>query len=185
MHGVRVATDAGRVPPEAFDEVRRRFNGIQEQAIQTFGEEILLTAVRNLDVAGYRPPLPDEFEKAKSAESLPVRPNPESERLARVRALVDGIRDTALALGWTPDSLYFCDGYERFPIAPRYGLVCYIRTDHRIGKVTRQSIELIGLPPEEIRSRFYNPDVEQPWIRRTRPQNPLVRAPACLARITI
>jgi hypothetical protein len=167
MHDVKAAADAGRVPSEAFDEVRRRFNGIQELAIRTFGEETLLTAVRNLDVAGYRPPLPDEFEKAKSAESLAVRPNPEAERLARARILVDGIRDAALALGWTLDSLYFSDGYERHPIGPRYGLVCYVRAEHRIGEVTRQSIELIGPPPEELRSRFYNPDVDQPWVTRT------------------
>jgi hypothetical protein len=64
------------------------------------------------------------------------------------------------------ESLYFSDGYERRPISPRYGLVCYIGAEHRIGEVTRQSIELIGPPPMEMRTRFYNPDVEQPWIIR-------------------
>lgn len=32
-------------------------------------------------------------------------------------------------------------------------------------EVTRQSIELIGPPPSETRTRFYNPDVEQPWVK--------------------
>jgi hypothetical protein len=64
------------------------------------------------------------------------------------------------------ESLYFCDGYERRPIAASYGLVCYIGAQHRIGEVTRQSIELIGPPPSATRTRFYNPDVEQPWIVR-------------------
>jgi hypothetical protein len=81
--------------------------------------------------------------------------------------LVDEIRDQALALGWTVESLYFCDGYERHPVGPRYGVVCYIGADHRIGEVTRQAIELIGPPPMKMRSRFYNRDVDQPWIKRT------------------
>jgi hypothetical protein len=33
----------------------------------------------------------------------------------------------------------------------------------RICEVTRQSTEVIGPPPLEVRSRFYNPNVEQPW----------------------
>jgi len=80
------------------------------------------------------------------------------------RELVDDIRDEALALGWTSERLYFSDGYERRPFAARYGLVCYVHTKDPIGEVTRQSIELIGPPPLEVRSRFYDPDVEQPWI---------------------
>jgi hypothetical protein len=166
MHAVKDAADAGRVPVEAFDELRQQFNSVQVRAIEAFGEQRLLEAVRMLNAETYRPPLPDEFEKAKPVELVPSRINPETERLVRARGLVDEIRDQALALGWTMESLYFCNGYERHPIGPRYGLVCYIASDQRIGEVTRQSIELIGPPPIEVRSRFYNPDVEQPWIRR-------------------
>ena len=169
MHGVKSAADAGRVPPEAFDELRQRFNAVQVRAIKVFGEQKLLDAVRTLDAEKYRPPLPDEFEKPKPVEPVPARISPESERLARARGLVDQIRDQALALGWSMDNLYFCDGYERHPIGPRYGLVCYVGAGQRIGEVTRQSIELIGPPPLETRSRFYNPDVDQPWIKRVRP----------------
>jgi hypothetical protein len=121
-----------------------------------FGEQKLLDAVRTLDLETYRPPLPDEFEKPKSVEPVPARTSPVSERLARARGLVDQIRDQALALGWSIDNLYFCGGYERHPIGPRYGLVC---------EVTRQSIEMIGPPPLEVRNRFYNRDVEQPWVK--------------------
>ena len=39
-----------------------------------------------------------------------------------------------------------------------------------IGEVTRESIEIIGPPPRETRTRFYNPDVDQPWIRRVEPR---------------
>lgn len=53
-------------------------------------------------------------------------------------------------------SLYFNDGYERRPFAARYGLVCYIDRQYRIGAVTRQFVELIGSPPEEALLPFDN-----------------------------
>lgn len=165
MNAVKAAADAGRVLAEAFDELRRRFNDIQIWAIRVFGETTLLQAIQALEPENFRPPLPEEFEKTKPVEPVPTRPNPESERLARARGLVDEIRDQALVLGWTVKALYFSDGYERRPFAARYGLVCYLGAQHRIGEVTRQSIELIGPPPAETRSQFYNPDVEQPWIK--------------------
>ena len=168
MHGVKAAVDAGRVPAEAFDELRQRFNDVQSRAIRAFGEQVLLDALRNLDLEKYRPPLPEEFERVNVAEPIPAKATAESVRLARARGFVDGIRDQALALGWTMESLYFCEGYERHPIGPRYGLACYIGAECRIGEVTRHSIELIGPPPQEVRNRFYNPDVEQPWIKRVR-----------------
>ena len=167
MHTVKEAMEAGRVPAAAFDELRHRFNDVQVRAIRAFGEQVLLDALRNFDLEKYRPPLPEEFEKVNVAEPLPAKATTESARLARARSLVDEIRDQALALGWTLESLYFREGYERHPIGPRYGLVCYIGAECRIGEVTRQSIELIGPPPQGVRNRFYNPDVEQPWIRRT------------------
>jgi hypothetical protein len=168
MHAVKAASNAGRVEPKAFDELRHRFNGLQDVAVGMFGESALLEAIRTIDAESYRPPLPDEFERPRPRVPVIERPNPASERLVRARRLVDAIRDQALALGWTMDGLYFSDGFERRPFAAKYGLVCYIRPQHRIGEVTRQSIELIGPPPTEARSQFYNPDVEQPWIRRTR-----------------
>ncbi len=164
MHGVKAAADAGRVPAEAYEDLRQRFNDVQTRAIDAFGERDLLEAVRAIDSERYRPPLPEELEKAKQIDSAPARTNPEAERLARARALVDGIREQAVAAGWTMESLYYYEGHERRPFGARYGLVCYIGQHHRLGEVTRQSIELIGPPPMETRTRFYNPDVEQPWI---------------------
>jgi hypothetical protein len=164
MHEVKAAAEAGRVPAELFNELRIRFNEIQVRAIDLFGEQTLLEAVRTLDKDRYRPPLPEEFERPKRVE--PSLAPSESERLARARRLVDEIRDKALTLGWSMDSLYFCDGYDRHPIGLRYGLVCYVRADHRIGEVTLQSIELICAPPLETRTHFYNPDVDQPWVKR-------------------
>jgi hypothetical protein len=176
MHAVKAAADAGRVPAEEFDELRRRFNGVQTRAIEAFGDAVLLDAIRAFDAERYRPPLPEPVEPVKALETA-ARPSPESERMTRARKLVDEIRDQALAVGWTMDSLYFADGYERRPIGPRYGLVCYVGAQDRIGEVTRQAIELLGMPPVETRLRFYNPDVEQPWVIRSAGRQPRTPSP--------
>jgi hypothetical protein len=80
---------------------------------------------------------------------------------------VDAIRDQALDLGWSLERLYRHEGYHKRPFMGDHGLVCYVGMQDRIGEVTRQSIEIVGPPPRENRLRFYNPDVDQPWIRRT------------------
>jgi hypothetical protein len=165
MFTVKRAANAGYVSPAAFDELRARFNVIQGQAIDLFGEAALVEAVGSFYPETYRPPLPEPKETPGAAEPAAARHNLEAERLARARELVDEIRETALEAGWTLDSLYFCDGYQRRPFTGKYGLVCYVGSQDRIGEVTRESIEIIGPPPLETRMRFYNPDVEQPWVK--------------------
>ena len=164
------AATAGHLDAAAFEDLRLRFNAMHAWAVEHFGEAQLLAAVRTFRSCDYKPPLPEEFDRTKRAEPIPSKPSPEAERIARAKQLVDEIRDQALALGWTMESLYFCEGYERRPLAARYGVACYIGGEHRIGEVTRQSIELIGPSPIETRSRFYNPDVDQPWIVRINPE---------------
>lgn len=166
MFAVKRAVDLGRVSATAFDELRNNFNQVQSLAIRMYGEQTLLAAARSTDPATYRPPLPVDFETRKPSDPVPLKQSSEARRLTRARRLVDAIREQALTLGWTMDGLYNCDGFDRYPISPKYGLVCYIPEDHRIGEVTRQSIELIGPPPRETRMRFYNRNVEQPWIIR-------------------
>jgi hypothetical protein len=166
MVAAKRAATAGHLDAAAFEDLRVRFNAVHAWAVEHFGEAQLLAAVRTFRSCGYKPPRPEKFEPVKAIGAVSLRTNPDAERLTRARGLVDEIRDQALALGWRMESLYFSDGYERRPISPRYGLVCYIGAEHRIGEVTRQSIELIGPPPMEMRTRFYNPDVEQPWIIR-------------------
>ena len=80
---------------------------------------------------------------------------------------VDAIRDQALSLGWSEAQLYRNRGRFRFPCGQDYGLVCFLEEDKRIGEVTRQSIEIIGPPPQENRLYFYNPNVNQPWLKTT------------------
>ena len=165
MVAAKRAATTGHLDAAAFEDLRVRFNAVHAWAVEHFSEAHLLAAVRTFRACDYKPPLPEESDRTKRAEPIPPKPSPEAERIARAKQLVDEIRDQALALGWTMGSLYFSDGYERRPIAARYGVACYIGGEHRIGEVTRQSIELIGPPPMGTRSRFYNPDVEQPWIK--------------------
>lgn len=80
---------------------------------------------------------------------------------------MDATRDHALALGWTEARLYQNRGHFRFPCGGEYGLVCFVGEDKQVGEVTTQYIEiLVGSPPRESRLRFYNLDVDQPWLSR-------------------
>ncbi len=79
---------------------------------------------------------------------------------------VDAIRDQALSLGWREARLYQNRGRFRFPCGEDYGLVCFLDENKRIGEVTRQSIEIVGPTPQEYRLSFYNPEVDQPWMKK-------------------
>jgi hypothetical protein len=68
-----------------------------------------------------------------------------------------------MAIGWKRERLY---GTGNGVFDPRRGLVCYLKAGDRIGEVTLHSIEIIHPLPSEVRLRFYNPDVTQPWERR-------------------
>ena len=161
------AASAGHLEATAFEDLRVRFNAVHAWAVEHFGEAQLLAAVRTFRSCEYKPPPPEEFDRTKRAEPIPSKPSPEAERFARAKQLVDEVCDRALALGWPMESLNHCEGHERRPFGARDGLACYIGPYHRIGEVTRQSIELIGPPPMQVRTHFYNPDVDQPWVIRT------------------
>ena len=182
MDLAKKASDSGRITPQAFDELRDRFNIIHFWAIDHLGEDALRSAIQSLDPKSYAPP------QVKPAVGLPSKapPAPKSSTPAAPRHLfppdgrwnftqrvkpsavpkVDAIRDQALSLGWSEARLYQNRGRYSFPCGQDYGLVCFLHDDRSIGEVTRQSIEIIGPPPQENRLRFYNPDVEQPWLKR-------------------
>lgn len=84
--------------------------------------------------------------------------------------MVDSISELALSLGWRRERLYATGGNGIFD--PNRGLVCLLKPGDRIGEVAAQSIEIIHPLPSEVRHRFYNPDVDQPWIRRVSPSAP-------------
>ena len=154
------AATAGNLDVAAFEDLRIRFNAVHEWAVQHLGEEPLLGAVRALRAGEYKPPIAEDESRhvalpraSKSADHI----SPEA------TAMVDAISERALALGWRRERLYAI-GNGSFD--PHRGLVCYLKPGDRIGEVTAQSIEIIHLLPLEVRHRFYNPDVDQPWILR-------------------
>ncbi|MBI4905136.1 MAG: hypothetical protein HY820_15990 [Acidobacteria bacterium] len=159
MNLAKMAADAGRLGSDQFDELRSRFNAMHTWAMEHFGELALSEAVRTLDARDYRPPVaePDTPRRTPGAAEV---------AFGHALALVDAIRDRALALGWTHDSLYATGGSSRFTMGRERGLVCYLRPDDRIGEVTTHSIEIILV--NNVRQRFYNPNIDQPWIRRVR-----------------
>ncbi len=168
----REAAAAGRIDPAAFEDLRLRFNAVHEWAVEHFGEAQLLEAVRSLQPRDYKPPVaepegaPLPAQRArKSWEIIP----------AEAVALVDAISERALSLGWKRERLY---GTGRGMFDPNRGLVCFLKRGDRIGEITTQSIEIIHPLPVEVRHRFYNPDVDQPWIRRVAPTEE--RASECL-----
>jgi hypothetical protein len=159
----KTAASTGQIGLDAFDELRRRFNTIHPWAVDHFGEQTLIAAVRGLNGGHYDPPVaetepPQRAIVPASTDRNAVPVSPES------AALVDAIRDRALDLGWTHGGLYLTRGSLRFPLGSDYGLVCYLKPGDRIGEVTTYSIEIIL--PNNMRQRFYNPNVDQPWIRR-------------------
>jgi len=158
MNLAKHAAAAGRISPDAFEELRQKFNAVHEWAIEHFGEVVLQDAIRNLDTRMYAPPVAED--------DRPVRAKRAAEHcVAEAVAMVDQIRDQALALGWTVESLYGTGNSTRALFGRTCGLVGLLKPTHRIGEVTRQSIEIIL--PNGVRQRVHSLDVEQPWIQKT------------------
>ena len=159
MNLAKHAAAAGQISPDAFEELRQKFNAVHEWAVAHFGEDSLRQAIRNLDARIYAPPVAED--------DRPVRAMRAAETFAaEAVAMVDASRDQALALGWTVERLYGTGNSTRALFGKAWGLAGLLKPTHRIGEVTRQSIEIIL--PNGVRQRFYNPDVEQPWIRRVK-----------------
>jgi len=159
MNLAKLAAGAGRLSSGAFDELREKFNTVHDWAVAHFGEDSLREAIRNLDARNYAPPVAEPDK--------PVRPARAAEHIASdAVAMVDAIRDQALSLGWTEQSLYGTGGTTRALFGKACGLANLLKATDQIGEVTRQSIEIVLA--NGVRQRFYNPDVEQPWIRPVR-----------------
>jgi hypothetical protein len=173
MLEVKAAHKAGRVPQAAFDELRTRFNELQEVAIALFGQQALQDALRAPRVAEYRPPALDAFpgrSAAKLGVSCERAARPDSARYrAAAESAVDAVRGQALEVGWTRESLYGRSA-PGLPGIRRDLVTAICRPGTRIGQITRQWIEIIGPPPHENILRLYNPDVEQPWVKHVGPR---------------
>ena len=155
MRRAKRAVFGGQLAQEAFESLRFSFNRIHAWAIAHFGEAALNAAVRSLVAADYSPPAAepwDRHEKPPAAENAPAR--------AEAVAMVDAIQEQAVGVGWKQEQLYRTGK----PSRQNRGLVSYLNPADRIGEVTHEAIEIIL--PNGVRQHFYNPDVEQPWIRR-------------------
>jgi len=159
MNLAKLAAGAGRLSPDAFEELRQKFNAVHEWAVEHFSEAALQDAIRNLDARIYAPPVAEDYRPVRAVRAAETF-------AAEAVAMVDQIRDQALALGWTMESLYGTGNATRALFGKACGLAGLLKPTHRIGEVTRQSIEIIL--PNGARQRFYNPDVEQPWIGRVK-----------------
>jgi len=154
------AAAAGKLDADAFEDLRVRFNAVHEWALEHFGEGRLLEAVRTMRAADYKPPVADD-----DAPRVPAPRSRDGNHVApEAVAMVDAIRERALSLGWKHERLYGLGGRGIFD--PRRGLVCYLKPSDRIGEVTAQAIEIIL--KDGVRQHFYNPDVDQPWLKRIR-----------------
>ena len=161
------AAAAGHLDAAAFEDLRVRFNAVHEWALEHFGEGELLAAVRTIRAGDYKPPVAEDegpCVPAPCARKTAAAISPEAV------AMVDSISELALSLGWRRERLYATGGNGIF--GPNRGLVCFLKPGDRIGEVASQSIEIIHPLPSEVRHRFYNPDVDQPWIRRVSPSAP-------------
>jgi hypothetical protein len=159
MQLAKMAVAAGKLAGDQFDNMRHRFNTMHEWAVEHFGESRLLDAIRDLDARDYAPPVAEPDARSSA-------PQPANAAWSEALAMVDAIRDRALSLGWTHESLYAQVGSHRAALGVNRGLVCYLKPGEQIGEVTTHSIEIIL--PNNVRQRFYNPNVDQPWIRRVR-----------------
>ncbi len=159
MTMARLASNAGRISREEFDDLRQQFNAMQEWAIRRYGEAVLLEAVRSLDTRMYQPPVAEP-----DAPAQPTRL--ESAAKDEIVAKVDAISDQALSLGWTLDQLYATGTSGKFGLSLRGGLLACLKPGDQIGEVTPQSIEIIL--SNGVRQRLYNLRVDQPWIRSVR-----------------
>jgi len=180
------AADSGRISLSAFDRLRTRFDSIHTWAVCRFGEDALRSAIQSLDVKAYSPLLRETFGQGiqyplkQAATEMTPSQNPQFlypkhgewqftyEVSPKAVSMVDAIRDQAVSLGWSEAKLYQNRDSLYFPYGQNYGLVCFLDGDLGIGEVTRQSIEILGTTPQHNRLRFYNPDVDQPWLRKVR-----------------
>lgn len=161
MERAKRAFESGRLPGAKWEELRRRFNRLQEWAISYYGKETLQAAIRQFNPACYSPPAnrePEPYLFPATGDwrfSHSVAPD-------AVRK-VDAIREEAMALGWTEARLYQNRGRFGFPLGNDYGLVCFLESDKELVKVTKFHIEIIHTASHDRHALlFYNMDFFPP-----------------------
>jgi len=160
--------ESGRLPKAKWEELRGRFNRLQEWAIGHYGKEALQATIREFDPTSYAPPVNRQPEPLLFPQTgdwrftEPVNP-------ASVRK-VDAIREAAQAKGWSDERLYQNRGRFSFPLGQDYGLVCFVGPDDELGEITETHIEIIHACGSRKNSlRFANSDVFPPRIKKVDP----------------
>ena len=133
--------DATREVHSRFAKVRCLTEGFyQPPAIAQARKRLVLTKLPSPNQALGLKPQYARFE-------FPADPTPRLQRSTRVTrhalAQVDAIRSQALGAGWTEADLYQTRGRLAFPYGSDYGLVCFVRRDQKLGKVTAKAVEVI------------------------------------------
>jgi len=178
MVTAQVAHKAGKLPEDAWNTLRQRFNTLQELAIREFGKESLQEILRPFSPKNYRPPAlrpelkenPVEVPRKDWIYPVPrkdwIYPGNQAWKCkqpvtSQAVTKVDAICEQALAKGWSEARLYQNQGRFRFPCGEDYGLVCFVDGDQEIGEVTERFIEIVHGPKSGRPStlRFFNPDV--------------------------
>ncbi len=156
METARLKFKAGKLPDAKWEQLRRRFNQLNEWAIAHYGKASLQEAVRdfkpeyippqNPEPAPYLFPATGVWRFSKTVNEAAIRK-------------VDAIRDKAIANGWSEARLYQNRGHLRFPLGRFYGLVCFLGPEDSIGKITPAYIETIHASAHRSdKRRFINAD---------------------------
>ena len=133
--------DATREMHKRFANLQRHFEGLyQPPVIAEARKRLVLTKLPSPNQAlGLKP----QYARFK----FPAEPTSTLQRSTRVTrhalAQVDAIREAAMAAGWTEADLYQTRGRFAFPYGKDYGLVCFVRRDQKLGRVTPKAVEVI------------------------------------------
>ena len=156
------AAKSKRIDPAGFEELRGRFSEIEAWALDRFGPQAILAAIRSLTPKAYDPP------RAETESRRPEHPARDDDRINRAIRLVDAIREKAVDLGWNLERLYRHEGFHKRPFAGTTGSSATSDRKTASAMLRARPLRSSGRQPRETRLRFYNPDVDQPWIRRVR-----------------
>ena len=131
MVTAQAAHKVGKLPDDAWNTLRQRFNALQELAILEFGKESLQEVLQSFSPKNYRPPAlrPEAQEKPVEVDTKDwIYPGNQAWKCkqpvtSQAVAKVDAIREEAMAKGWSEARLYQNQGRFRFPCGEDYGLV--------------------------------------------------------------
>ena len=175
------ACEARKLDGSTYSELLERISRIYNMALAQYGTDAIKSAEQTFTPPKWKrhceclsqgaKPIENEFDTdapTGAAYRYPANATGAYHTVSKTAlALVDAIRDKAIAAGWTMPQLY-----RNVGIANRdWGLVCYIGTEDRIGVITRQSIEIVHRSTGGARSlHFYNHEVDQPWLKMGTPE---------------